>query len=137
MINSDNNIKGLNLLHPNIFKLFKKITHIEIDVDASGKMEYKFDLVSFLSVIKLYKDVNISCRIKGRGKTWLSSCVKPSISSYYKDQSWDITYKKTKDRRGDYDNIYIKRRGVCYKHGDVIPFKRSQLSMRLPLLHSK
>ena len=109
---------GLNLLHPNIFKLFKNIEYIEINVGYHGK--YKFDLLQFLSVIMESGKTNITFCVTGRRgelypesesekeiDTWLCSCLTPSVLSSYNDNGWNIDYNKDFDSNGCVDNIFI------------------------------
>ena len=101
---------GLNVLHPNIFKLFKNIKHITIDVGNHGN--YQFDLLSFLSVIMKSDKRNITYQIRAyRSKnmdTWLADRVTPSVTLSYKDNGWEIEYEKEKRMGCCYDIIFVR-----------------------------
>ena len=95
----------LNIFNSNIFKLFKNINHIQLlnggSLNDYGEYEFRFDLLSFLSVIECGSK-RISYHIKAsRGvayqldiETWLSRIVTSSLASSYNDKQWNITYKK-------------------------------------------
>ena len=103
-------INEMNLLHPNVFKLFKNIVHIGIRVDCRDRLkEYEFDLLSFLSVIIGSEKRNITYQIFLKPRkgidSWLIHCITASVLSSYKDKGWNIRYQKTTNK---YDNIFIE-----------------------------
>ena len=84
---------GLNVLHLNVFKLFRNVKHIVIDVGDYGL--YKFDLLSLLSVIIRSQKRNVTYKVKAkRGledkNTWSTHCITASVSSAYEEQGWCI-----------------------------------------------
>ena len=86
---------GLNIMHLNVLKLFKNIKSIKIDVGYHGK--YKFDLLSFLSVIIWSGKRDVIYIIKAKSgvfvsHTWIGDCITPVIASAYQAKRWDIEY---------------------------------------------
>ena len=81
------NSKRLNLLQPNLLKLFPNIKHVKMNTKSFNGC-YKFNMISFLDVIcSNSRDIVYQIDIGYDSyKSWISS----SIRSRYNDKQWNI-----------------------------------------------
>ena len=83
------NYDRLNLLHLNILKLFKNLNYVQIG-SGNDCNEFKFDLLSFLSLIE-FVGKKIKYEIVGK---WLLKSITSSIQSEYTNKKWKIKIVK-------------------------------------------
>ena len=101
-------IKTLNLLYlSNLFKLFKNVNYVEMDIESfpvrKPLNEFEFDLISMLDLIIESGKVNVKYHIKKSNPSWLSHAVTPSIKSLYNEKGYKIEYKVIMEEYEDDD----------------------------------
>lgn len=105
--------KSLNLIHPNMLKLFHNVKLIDIVAGSNYKEMYEFDIYSLLLVIIESHKINVKYHIQahrytqyhGDQDTWLADCLTPSILSLCHDNGIRIRYQI--DENGRLDHIWI------------------------------
>lgn len=84
----------LNVMCLNIFKLFKNVTNIDIDIGKYG--QFRFDLLALLSIIIKSGKRHVEYRIGSSNRhedsrNWLTNCITPYISTKYEGKGWKIS----------------------------------------------